>query len=359
MRSECTQVAFFGQDVYVGLDVAKRSWRVCIYLGQLLHKQFSQSPDPTALVRYLERNFPGATYHSIYEAGYCGFWIHQALVELGVDSVVVHPADVPTTDKERTTKTDRVDAAKLARSLLNGDFQRLYIPDEQALEDRALLRMRARFISKQTRCKNQIKSHLSFHGIHMPEDIADRYWSRSYIGWLNGLTFTRESGRIAFQALLGELLSLRKTLSELTREIRALSRQQSYRRNVELLTSVPGIGLLAAMTFLTEVVAIDRFKALDQLCSYVGLVPGEYSSGDHEQKTGLVSRRNSALRYILIECAWTAQHEDPALLESFRVYCARLPKTVAIVHIARKLLARMRFVLKHDQLYVKGVLKAA
>jgi transposase len=76
MYSECTKVQFTAQHVYVGIDVAKRSWKVCIDLGQAYLKRFVQPPEPAALVNYLHRNFPGATYHTVYEAGFFGFWIH-------------------------------------------------------------------------------------------------------------------------------------------------------------------------------------------------------------------------------------------------------------------------------------------
>jgi len=356
MHSECTKVQFNGQDVYVGIDVAKKSWKVCLYLGKAYHKRFAQPPEPEVLVDYLRRNFPGATYHSVYEAGYFGFWIHRALIRLGVDSMVINPADVPTTDKERHTKTDRVDAAKLARALANGQLSPLYVPDRAAEEDRTLIRMRMTFVRKQTRTKNQIKALLQLYGYRVPLDVADRYWSRAYIQWLERLTFDQDTGRAAFQALLRELLALRATIADLTKQIRQMAQQERYRARVELLQSVSGIGLLAAMTFLCEITTLERFKNLDCLLSYVGLVPGEHSTGETEQDTGLNPRRNSALRYMLIECAWIAQREDPALLNAFTTYCKRMPKTMAIVPVARKLVSRMRFVLKNNQPYVTGVL---
>lgn len=358
MHSECTKVQFTGQHVYVGIDVSKKSWKVCLYLGEAYHKQFGQPPEPEALVDYLHRNFPGAAYHSVYEAGYFGFWIHRELIRLGVDSIVINPADVPTTDKERHTKTDRVDAAKLARALANGELTPIYVPERAAEEDRTLIRMRIAFVRKQTRTKNQIKAILQLYGYRVPLDITDRYWSRAYIRWLESLTFDQDTGRAAFQALLRELMALRATIADLTKQIRHMAQQERYQARVELLLSVSGIGLLAAMTFLCEVTTLERFKNLDRLLSYVGLVPGEHSTGDTEQDTGLNHRRNSTLRGMLIECAWIAQREDPALLNAFTVYCKRMPKSMAIVPIARKLVSRMRFVLKNKQPYVTGVLSA-
>jgi transposase len=265
---------------------------------------------------------------------------------------------VPTTDKERRTKTDRVDASKLARALANGELKPIYVPERAVQEDRTLIRMRMTFVRKQTRVKNQIKALLQFYGYRVPPDITDRYWSRAYIRWLESLTFDQDTGRAALQALLKEPVALRSAITDLTKHIRHMAQQERYRAPVELLLSVSGIGLLAAMTFLCEVITLERFKNLDRLLSYVGLVPGERSTGETEQDTGLNPRRNSALRYMLIECAWIAQREDPALLNVFTAYCKRMPKSMAIVPIARKLVSRMRFVLKNNQPYVTGVLSA-
>src|SRR5271169_4596860 len=207
MYSECTKVQFTGQHVFIGIDIAKKGWKVCIYLGGAYHKHFAQPPDPEVLVAYLHWNFPGAVYHSVYEAGYFGFWIHRELIRLGLDSIVINPADVPTTNKERRTKTDRVDAAKLARSLANGELTPIFVPERAAEEDRTLIRMRAGFVRKQTRTKNQIKALLQVYGYRLPQDITDRYWTRAYIRWLENLTFEQEAGCAAFKALLNELLT--------------------------------------------------------------------------------------------------------------------------------------------------------
>ena len=359
MHSKYTHADFSGQHVYAGIDVARKRWLVAIFLGNTFHKRVPFEPDPKALADYLTRMFPGAQYHSVYEAGYFGFGTHKALVKHGVDNMVVNPADVPTSDKERHTKNDPVDATKVARSLANGELRPIYVPERIVLEDRALVRMCFTFVRKQTRCKNQIKAKLAFFGFPTPpEDIVERYWPGKYIRWLENLSFEYQTGKQAFQALLGELHSLRSTITELTRQIRHLAREERYHADVQLLITVPGISVTAALLFLTEIVTLDRFKNLDSLASFVGLVPGEHSTGETEVDTGLTPRRNPALRYILIECAWTAVRQDPALLQTFNEYCKRMPKNVAIVHIARKLLSRMRFVLKNHQPYVMGVVSS-
>ena len=101
MQRKITKLNFKGQEIYVGLDTGKKSWKVSILTKDFEHKTFSQPPKPEVLVDYLRRNFPGAKYLCVYEAGYFGFWIHDALREQGVECLVTHPADVPTKDKER------------------------------------------------------------------------------------------------------------------------------------------------------------------------------------------------------------------------------------------------------------------
>ena len=120
---------------------------------------------------------------------------------------------------------------------------------------------------------------------------------------------------------------------------------------MRLLRTIPGISTITAMTLLTELIDIDRFKSFDHLCGYVGLVPDTASSGDRDNVIGLTSRQNKVLRAMLIQSAWVAARQDPALMLTFHQLSGRMKKTKAIVRIARKLLNRVRFVLKSQQRY--------
>ncbi len=186
--------SFAGHHIYAGLDIGKSSWKVCILTEQIEHKTFTQPPAVGVLAQYLKRTFPGATYHCVYEAGRFGFWIHDQLVHDGIECLVVNPADVPSTNRETTRKYDRIDARKLARYLRSGDLTSIYIPSRAACEDRSLVRSRQLLVSKQTRCKNQIKALLGFYGIDIPQDLNDYNWTRRFITWLQSVSFESESG---------------------------------------------------------------------------------------------------------------------------------------------------------------------
>jgi transposase len=346
------KIDFTGQPIYVGMDVHKKSWSVSIHTEHFEHKTFTQPPEVEKLAHYLQRTFPGATYYTVYEAGFSGFWIHDRLREQGIHCMVVNPADVPTKDKERAGKADKVDCRKLARNLRSGDIEGIYVPSRMKVEDRNLVRTRQSMVRKQTRCKNQIKSILFFYGIPIPEE---GHWSRRFISWIETIRMERTSGDLALKAHLEELIHLRQIIATLNRAIVALSRTEEYRAHVFLLKTVPGISTLTAMILLTELYDIFRFSSLDRLASYAGLAPDIKSSGETEHTIGITYRRNATLRTVLIEASWVAVRKDPALMMAFHKLSLRMKKTKAIVHIARKLLNRIRFVLKNQQRYVPSV----
>lgn len=74
---------FSNQHIYVGLDVHHKSWTVSIVINGTLAGRFVQEPDPLVLLRYLKKNYPNGIYHCAYEAGFCGFWIHEILLAHG------------------------------------------------------------------------------------------------------------------------------------------------------------------------------------------------------------------------------------------------------------------------------------
>ena len=167
----------------------------------------------------------------------------------------------------------------------------------------------------------------------------------------------RASGNFVIKVHLYELQHLRTIINALNRDIRKLSRTEDYKTNVQLLRTIPGISTLTAMTFLTELCNIDRFQSLDKLASYVGLIPNTDSSGEREIATGITNRRNQSLRHLIIENSWIAVRKDPAMLMAFERLSKNMPKTRAIIHIARKLLNRVRYVLKNQKEYVPAVVQ--
>lgn len=349
------QLNYDGHKIYAGMDVHKRQFTVTIQGEQIVYKTFSQPAEPRVLVNYLEKNFPGAEYHAAYEAGFSGFWIQEQLQEQGVNCIVVNACDVPTTDKEKKQKRDPLDSRKIARSLKNGELTPIHVPDKAVQQARSLIRARSSIIGNQTRCRNRIKSHLAFYGIQFPEMFSrpGSHWSGRFMQWLAGLA--NQTGQQALGLYLQEAQGLRKVLVDANKKILKLSKSESYREDVTLLITVPGIATLSAMILLTEIGDIKRFGNLDRLCAYVGLVPNVYSSGDCEKVGDITKRGNKQLRHCLIESSWVAIRHDPALYLKYHELCRKMKGNKAIIRIARKLLNRIRYVLKNKKEYQKAI----
>jgi transposase len=168
---------------------------------------------------------------------------------------------------------------------------------------------------------------------------------------LKGLKLSTTSGTFALQTLIQELEQISDLRKRVARQLRILIKDDNYAELIKLLYSIPGVGLVTALTFLTEVGDTSRFKRVDQLCNYIGLVPSLHSSGDKEHVGNLTPRKNTHIMAVLIESAWTAVGKDPALIHAYHKLCRRMKGQEAIIRIARKLIARMRYVLLNHTQY--------
>jgi len=351
------ELDFKGQNIYVGIDVHLKSWSVTVLSETSVLKKFSQSPIPEALHKFLTVTYPGADYHSVYEAGFCGFWIHDKLTSLGINNIVVNPADVPTKSSEKLRKTDSIDSGKLARSLRAKELKGIYTPDNISLEMRSLIRLKNSITKDVTRQKNRIKSQLRYLGIEIPIEFLEPYsnWSKRFINWLKEVETLTSVGRQSLNIQIRHFEELRRQKLEMTRALRNLGKTERFRESLRLIMTVPGIGQATGMVFLSEICDISRFRNAEQLAAYIGMIPMCHSSGEKQGTGDITVRKHAAMRCNLIEAAWVAIRQDPAMSLFYMENCKRMAPSKAIVKVARKLVNRLFFVLKHKMEYTNGV----
>ena len=354
---QSNKISFKGQNIYVGIDVHFKSWSVTILSETSVLKKFVQDADPDKLHRTLTTNYPEAEYHSVYEAGFCGFWIHDRLTALGIHNIVVNPSDVPTMNSEKLRKTDAVDSRKLAVSLRARQLKGIYTPDAEALEIRSLIRLKNSITKDMTRQKNRIKAHLKLLGITIPEEYASAsaHWSNRFIQWLREARTQTECGRRTLDLQIRQLEVLRGHKAEILKSIKELSHSKRFEDQLRLLMTVPGIGQTTGLSLLGEIVDITRFASAEQLAAYIGMIPMCHSSGEHQGTGDITVRAHAAMRAGLIESAWCAIRHDEALQLCYLNNCRRMPSAKAIVKVARKLVNRIYFVMKRHQPYVKAM----
>jgi transposase len=184
---------------------------------------------------------------------------------------------------------------------------------------------------------------------------AGQYWSKNFIQELEKIACDSKALKTTLGLYIKDYTKTKELLLEATRAIRDLCRQPDYQWAIALLRSIHGIGEINAAVILFELQDIRRFKHLDNLCNYAGLVPDTSDSGDTKKTKGITHRANHYLRTALVESSWCVIRKDPALLMKYKQYCRNMNKNKAIIRIAKHLLSRINYVLKNQKEYVAGV----
>ena len=344
---------FKGQNLYIGIDVHLNSWTYTIITESGFQETRCGNASAKELYKYLCNHYEGANYLATYESGFSGFSTYYALEELGIRCLVTHAADVPTTQGEKVKKTDKVDSVKLAKSLKSGLLTSVYVHKKDNLDARAIVRLRSTFVKELSRYKSRVKHQLYNNGVQYPETFqkSGTHWSQRFMSWLKKDVVLISSTRDSLDFLLEKVDIAHKDLLRITRKVRELSRSERYTVDFENLRSIHGIGLITAMTILTEIDNINRFRNEKEFASYLGLIPISHSSGEKQCDGEKTFRGNKQIGPMLIESSWTIIRYDRAMALAYGEFCQRMESQKAIVKIARKLSNRIFFVLKNKTTY--------
>jgi transposase len=348
-------IDFTGKTIHVGIDVHQKDYQVAKVIDGICLGNHRMKADPQELIEHLRGRYPGAAFKCVYESCAWGFTLQRQLEQADMDCIVVHAADVSTTDKERRRKTDKVDALKLARDHGSNNLKGIHVPDEDIQKDRNLIRFRKKLVGDLNRSKNRLKSLLKYQGIKIPAQFGKGCWSYKFMNWVEEEAKKDDLLKETMLLMLEQVKLLRQLLLKTERKLRELIKSR-YDQKVRLVMSTPGIGRTVGTLFVLEIGDVSRFKGFDALNCMVGFCPDKDSSGDKDRDRGITTRRHKQLRSALLEAAWQAIRIDPALLESYQQLKKRMNENQAIIRIARKLLRRMRAVLLSGVPYQKGLI---
>jgi transposase len=337
------------KQLFIGLDVHKKTWAVTIQEDHLVLKRFTIEADADLLTGYVSRHFPDHQVQCCYECCCCGYHIYHSLTAAGWDVLVVNPGDIARVNKQVATKTDKVDSAHLARELEAGRLKSIYIPTHKQEQFRSLFRRRNDLVKNLRRIKCHIKSMLLYYGIVLPEKYDNINWSKEMIQWVYKQKWSHAPANFTMKSRLEEYLFLRKQYLEVGKELRSYARK-NFKKDYYLLRTVPGIGPLTAIGLLAEVGDIRRFRSIDHLSSYVGLVPSIHSSGEKTYSRGITYRSKRLLRSYLVEGAWVAAKQDPSLMVFYEERKGCDHKKL-IIKLAAKTLSRIYHVIKTGEPY--------
>lgn len=289
---------------YIGLDVHKET--IAVALAEAgkrgeVREYGTIANTPTALKALASKLAKsGLALRFCYEAGPCGYGIQRQLSAAGHDCVVVAPSLIPRKPGDRI-KTDRRDAANLARLHRAGELTPVWVPDPAHEAVRDLVRARQAAVRALRQARQQLSGFLLRQGQHYSRPA----WTLMHRRWLAGLRFAQAAHHLVLEDCIAAVEAATARRDRLEAHIAAALPDWSLAPVVRALQAMRGMALVAAATLVAELGDITRFTNPQQLMAYLGLVPSEHSSGGTRRQGAITKAGNGSARRMLIEAAWS------------------------------------------------------
>ena len=291
--------------VYVGMDVHKESFTLCAYTLEKEKGSYSRRTpaDYKEVLKYLEflRTVYGndTIFVCGYEAGCLGYTLYHQLTDHHVDCVILAPTTMLEQRGKKRIKTDKRDAEIIGRCLAQHNYSPVHVPTASDEEVKEFLRMRDDHKLALKKVKQQI---LAFCLRHNYRYDGNSHWTAAHINWLKSLT-----PEALYKEILDEYLLTYMTLSDklerLDKRIEELAAKSEYKEAVKKLCCFIGVKTHTALSVIVEVGDFKRFASAEKFASYIGLVPGEDSSGDGQTRLGITKAGNRHVRMLLTEAS--------------------------------------------------------
>lgn len=288
---------------YIGLDVHKETIAVAVADCQSQEVRFwgnirNSTAEVQSMVRRVKEQHQELEFW--YEAGPCGYDLYRQLTEGGMRCVVVAPSRIPRQPGERV-KNDHRDSKMLARLARAGELTAVWVPDAGHEAMRDVVRARHAANKDLKTARQRIQSFLLKHHFYYEK----KAWSYRHRQWLANQRFPHPAQQIAFQGYLQAMEQALGRREQLEEQIRSLLPDWSLGTLVDALQCLQGVALIVAVSVVAEVGDLTRFDSPKQLMSFLGLTPGEYSSGAKTRSRGITKTGNISVRRLLYEAAWS------------------------------------------------------
>jgi transposase len=299
------------KEYYIGLDVHKDSVLMAVLDDRKVRPSDKADSDligtwevPTnspQLVKAIRQYQEKGKVFVAYEAGCLGFDVYHFLGKYGIACEIIPANTVFRPGNEKKIKTDKRDAVLIGRMVKRGEARGIHVPSREEEAVRDFIRGRGDLVDDLTRTKQRLQKFLLRHGYRYEND---RYWTGPHLKWLKGLRFEQAMEKETFQQYLSHLEGLTERIKRMEKRIEEVAGQEEYREKVQKLRAFRGIDYLTALALVCEIGDFRRFPSAGAFMSYLGLVPGEYSSGGKRNQGKITKAGNGHIRKLLAETSW-------------------------------------------------------
>jgi transposase len=357
--------------MYVALELSRKEWKLGFSDGKRpqIRRVTIKAGDLEACRQEIAKTKQRcgmketAAVRSCYEAGREGFWPHRALLEMGIENIVVDAASIEVNRRQRRAKTDRMDVEKLVRQLVRywrgeQDVWRICrVPDVKAEDRRQLHREMEVLKEERKQHRVRIQSLLLTHGI-------DRSVGRDFLKklehcvcWNGGPIPAELKRRIENEYHRLQLVEaqIRESQKSQAEKLKTAPKDDAVIAKVRKLQKLVSIGLGSSWIFVMELFGWRTFRNRRELAGALGLTPTPYNSGSSVREQGISRAGNRRVRKLAIEIAWCwlrlqpDSHLSRWYKQRFGSGGARM-RRIGIVAMARRLMIDLWRYLESDTL---------
>ena len=296
--------------LYLGMDVHNTNYTLCCLepvFGMADDKIFGitqVAPDWKNIEKYITAMKKKLGDNEIeficgYEAGYLGYSLYHQLKDAGISCIILAPSTMMTTQGKRI-KTDPRDAIMISRCLAYGTYSSVYIPTEIDESVKEYIRMRDDHKIALKKIKQQIIAFCSRHGFRYP---GKTNWTAKHLKWLDDLQLGNDILKLSLEEYLITYRNLTDKIETMDNRIQEFADSEAYAEDVKKLICLLGVKTPTALSAIVETGDFSRFKKGNVYAAFLGLAPGEQSSGDRINRGGISKTGNSHLRKLFIEAA--------------------------------------------------------
>lgn len=293
--------------IFVGLDVHKDSITAAfvgsdpdepvVDVGTIGTQQY-------AIDRLCKKLSGRGPLRVVYEAGPCGFWLQRYLADKGIACVVAAPSLIPKKPGDRI-KTDRRDARNLSLALRAGTLSYVHVPTPDQEQFRDVVRAWHQSKRDVTTARQRLKSFLLRQDIRY---TGTANWSKAHRRWLSDLTLPSPAHYVVFQELVDAINERERRRDRFENQLELLAPTWSGYPLARALLAFRGIQKTVAYTVVAETHDLSRFPHPKYFMAWLGLVPGEHSSGPNRKQGPITRCGNRYARTLLTEAAWAYRY---------------------------------------------------
>jgi transposase len=320
---------------HIAIDLGGRESQICIRTsdGRIVDEQRMATRSLKAFLAKRPRS------RVIMETCSESLFVADAAKELGHDVCVVPATLVRTLGVgARRTKNDRRDAQVLSEASCRLDLPSVHISSARSRDRKTMCTARDALVSARTQLVNSVRGWMRRTGMAIRTGSVETFTKRF-----------RKAVRDVPDAIQRLLTTVDQLCDEIADADRQLNEEVKADPVCQRLMSVPGVGPITALWFTSTVDDPTRFPNAHAVQSYLGLVPGEDSSGDRQHRLSITKAGSRRVRTSLMQAAWSARRWrrcDPMLRWCLQIE-QRRGKRIAVVALARKM-AGILFALWRD-----------